>query len=141
MSWLKEMEVIEAVHGFLKTRGFEINHTVKNTTERGTDIIATSSIGKKIIKIETKGQTSSDKSSKRFGKEFDTNQKEDHLGRALLKFLGYLDQGYAPGIVLPDDNYDKSLVDEIRKSLKMLGLVVFLVNKHTGVSSIGDLPP
>jgi|SRR6267143_94641 len=75
MSWLKEMEVIEAVRIYLETKGFNINRVVHDTTEHGTDIVAASPSGKLIIKIEAKGQTSSDESSKRFGKEFNKNQK------------------------------------------------------------------
>ena len=140
MSWIKEMEVVEAVRKYLETKGFKINRVVADITERGTDIVATSPSQKMIIKIEAKGQTSSDKRSKRYGKEFNANQKEDHLGRALLKCLGYLDEGSAAGIALPEDTYNKSLVDKIERSLEILGLVVFFVSKN-GVSTIGSLPP
>jgi|SRR5207249_2350121 len=140
MTWLEEMEVIDAVRIYLETKSFEINRVVSATTEHGTDIVATSPRGKQIIKIEAKGQTSSDESSKRFGKEFNKNQKEDHLGRALLKCLGYLDGGFAAGIALPEDDDNRGLVDGIRRSLGRLGLVVFLVSKNKGVSTIGDLP-
>ena len=140
MSWLGEMEVIEAVLKYLKTNRFEINHVVEYTAEHGTDIVATSPIHKRTIKIEAKGQTSSDKNSKRFGKEFNTKQKEDHLGRALLKCLGYVDEGFAAGIAIPDDDYDKSLVDRIKKSLGILDLVVFFVSRRFKVSVVGRLP-
>jgi len=42
MTWLKEMEVIEAVRIYLETRSFKINRVVSATTEHGTDIVATS---------------------------------------------------------------------------------------------------
>ena len=67
MSWIKEMEVVEAVRKYLETKGFKINRVVADITERGTDIVATSPSQKMIIKIEAKGQTSSDKRSKRYG--------------------------------------------------------------------------
>src|SRR5437870_4279282 len=140
MSWLREVEVVEAVHCYLEAKGFKINRAVRNTTDRGTDIVATSPSQKAIIKIEAKGQTSSDKGSKRFGKEFDKNQKEDHLGRALVKCLGYLDEGFGAGIAFPEDDYHKRLVDGIKKSLGTLGLLVFFLSKNSGVSVIGDLP-
>ena len=140
MSWLGEMEVVEAVRSYLETKGSKINRVVRNTTERGADIVATSPSENVIIKVEAKGQTSSDQGSKRFGKEFDKNQKEDHLGRALVKCLGYLDEGFGAGIALPEDDYNKRLVDGIKKSLGTLGLLVFFVSKNSGVSVIGDLP-
>ena len=139
MSWLGEMEVVEAVRSYLETKGFKINRMVRNTTERGADIVATSPSENVIIKAEAKGQTSSDQGSKRFGKEFDKNQKEDRLG-ALVKCLGYLDEGFGAGIALPEDDYNKRLVDGIKKSLGTLGLLVFFVSKNSGVSVIGDLP-
>ena len=139
MSWLGEMEVVEAVRSYLETKSFKINRVVRNTTERGADIVATSPSENVIIKVETKGQTSSDQGSKRFGKEFDKNQKEDRIG-ALVKCLGYLDEGFGAGIALPEDDYNKRLVDGIKKSLGTLGLLVFFVSKNSGVSVIGDLP-
>ena len=103
MAWLKEMEVVDAVRSYLETRGFEVVHVVKNTSERGTDIVATSPT-KNTVKIEAKGQTRSDTHSKRFGKEFNTNQKEDNLGRALLTCLTYIDEGFFGGVALPSDD-------------------------------------
>jgi len=135
------MEVVEAVRRFIETRGFKINRVVRENTEHGTDIVATSPIQKIEIKVEAKGQTSSDKSSKRFGKEFNKNQKEDHLGRALLKCLRYLDEGCAAGVALPDDDYNKKLIDGISKPLRTLGVVVFFVSKNHDVSTTGVLPP
>ena len=64
----------------------------------------------------------------------------DHLGRALVKCLGYLDEGFGAGIALPEDDYNKALGDGIKKSLGTLGLLVFFVSKNSGVSVIGDLP-
>ena len=55
MAWLREMEVVVAVRSYLETRGFEIDHVVKNTLERGTDTVASSPL-KKIVKIEAKGR-------------------------------------------------------------------------------------
>jgi len=36
----------------------------------------------------------------------------DHLGRALVKCLGYLDEGFGAGIALPEDDYNKAPVSE-----------------------------
>ncbi len=44
------------------------------------------------------------------------------------------------GITLPEDDYNKRLVDGIKKSLGTLGLLVFFVSKNSGVSVIGHLP-
>ncbi len=139
MAWLKEMEIVEAVRDHLVSRGFDVNRMVRKATEKGTDIIAISPSKKKMIKIEAKGQTSSNVRSKRYGKEFTRNQKEDHLGRALLKCLSYLDEGFAAGIALPGDEYNMELVDRIKKELGMLGIVVLLADEE-GVSCVGNLP-
>ena len=54
MSWLGEMEAVEAVRSYLETKSFKINRVVRNTTERGADIVATSPSENVIIKVETK---------------------------------------------------------------------------------------
>ncbi len=33
-----------------------------------------------------------------------------------VKCLGHLDEGFAAGIALPEDDYNKSLIDEVKKS-------------------------
>jgi hypothetical protein len=147
MPWLKEMEVVEAVRYYLeRERGYEINRIVQKSTEHGTDIIATSPKQKTVIRIEAKGQTSSrgpkgsKKGSSRYGKEFNTNQKQDHLGRALLKSLSYLQEGYAAGIALPGDGYDRNMANSIERPLRRLGIVVFLVDEKHKVITMGNLP-
>ena len=33
-----------------------------------------------------------------------------------VKCLGHLDEGFAAGIALPEDDYNKSLIDEVKRS-------------------------
>jgi hypothetical protein len=137
--WLKEMEVVQAVRGYLETKGFKIENAVTHLREKGEDIVA-SSLRQERIKIEAKGQTSSDQRSNRFSKEFTPNQKENHLGRALFKCLTYLNEGSHAGIALPEDEYNKRLIEKIKKPLETLGIVIFFVNGKNNVSTVGKLP-
>ena len=52
--------------------------------------------------------------------------------------LGYLDEGFAAGIALPEDDYNKSLVGEVRKSL---GTRVTWVPNHLGLISKINISP
>src|SRR5579875_3761202 len=123
------MQVIGAVCSFLEKRGFEDIDAVKSVYEKKADICAKSPETKSIIKVEAKGQT------------FDQSQKQDHLGRALLKALQYLDEGAMAAIALPNDDYDLKLVNSIKKSLMKLGVIVFLVSKDGSVHiETGELP-
>jgi|GEM_PF-1732062 hypothetical protein len=134
------MQVIGAVCSFLEKRGFEDIDAVKSVYEKKADICAKSPETKSIIKVEAKGQTTS-KETARKGQEFDQSQKQDHLGRALLKALQYLDEGAMAAIALPNDDYDLKLVNSIKKSLMKLGVIVFLVSKDGSVHiETGELP-
>lgn len=141
MDKLLEMEVIGSVRKYLEKKNFIIKSTVKSTLEHGTDIVAVSPERKATVKIEAKGETSSNPKSKRYDMGFDKNQKRTHLGVALLKCLEAVDEGGTAGIALPADSYDKKLVDSIQKSLEKLGLIVFLVDEHRDVTvEVGKLP-
>src|SRR6266581_71891 len=139
MSWLGEMEVVEAVRSYLETKGFKINRVVKNTTERGADIVATSPSENVIIKIEARGQTSSDQGSKRLGGSSIRIKKRTTWAELWSSASAILTRALVRG-ALPEDDYNKRLVDGIKKSLGTLGLLVFFVSKNSGVSVIGDLP-
>jgi hypothetical protein len=139
MGWLKEMEVISSVVHYLRRMKYKAC-SIESVYQHGPDIEATSPRQVEIL-IEAKGRTSSKRKSDRYGKEFNKSQKQDHLGRALLKCLEYQDRRHMAGITLPDNDYDRELVNGIRKSLKKLGIIVFFVSdRHRVTVEIGKLP-
>lgn len=99
MVLLKEMQVIDAVCAFLTTRHFRVISRVQTVYQHGTDIVAESPRTHPRLAIEAKGQTTSRK-TRRIGKEFTANQKEDHLGRALVKSLQAITAGQAAATAL-----------------------------------------
>jgi len=110
------------------------------TSEHGPDIVARSVVGREIW-VEAKGRTSSKEGTNRFGKEFSRNQKEDHLGRALLKCCEYLSQrsDMIVGIGLPNDDTDSDLIQGIKPTLQRLKIMTFLVNEDGTVEASQDL--
>ncbi len=137
---LGEMDVIDSVTSYLKTKGYLITSKVESVDEHGIDVVAMSGRTKVKLNVEAKGQTSSKSETKRFGKEFTRNQKRDHLGKALLKSCECIHKHEAAAIALPDDTVDHELIDSIRGAIERLGIVVFLVDEMGAVRVVGNLP-
>jgi len=128
---LTENDVVEAVCIKLEYMGFEIKQRL-HTKQRGIDIIAYKD-GYTLM-IEAKGETSSDKSSNRFGQPFSQSQIKNHVGKTLLaafKLMSkYHDSArYGVGIALPDNSGHRKEVEQVRYVLKKLGLFIFWVNR------------
>ena len=133
---LTENDVISAVVSFLQKRGFTDIKT-KNTSQTGTDIEAIFPDGRTRLYGEAKGETSSKEGTPRYGIGFDTSQKEDHLGVALLWACQELsekrDYPFRIGIALPDDEKDHELIEGIEPVLKKLEIVAFLVERDRSI--------
>lgn len=129
---LFEDKVIDAVIRYLKDKGYRILSR-SDVTQQGYDLVAEKN-GKKIY-IEAKGQTSSKPGTKRYGKEFNTGQKFDHVVKAVLKAIQALNQetGSESGIGLPNDPGHMKLVESILPSMKLIGLRIFLVDENLKV--------
>jgi hypothetical protein len=136
------MDIIQYVSAYLEhTRIYEIKSKVRSVDDHGVDIVAVSPKTKVRLNVEAKGQTSTKNWSNRFGKEFDRNQKRDHLGKALLKCCEYIEKNEAAAIALPRDSVNKELIDSIRSTIRRLGIVVFLVDQKGIVQlAVGNLP-
>ena len=81
--------VIDGVIRYLKDKGYRILSR-SNVAQHGYDLVAKRD-GKKLF-IEAKGQTSSKPGTKRYGKEFHSGQKFDHVAKAVLKAIQTLNQ-------------------------------------------------
>ena len=128
---LLEMDVINAVVKYLeKVKGYGIKHAVKSTKEKGVDIEVYLPDGE-LLKIEAKGQTSSEPHSTRYKKEFSSNQKLDHVSKALYATCTYITHGNVGGIALPGDCKHRELVERIDKTIKTLRIRVFFVDVDT----------
>ena len=126
-SGIYEMDVINAVCSYLQSRGYNIRRRVKKVTDKGNDIEAIAPDYTELY-IEAKGSTSSQKGSARYGKEFNNNQKTDHVAKAVLKALSYVSTKKLGGIALPDDHVHQEIVKEVESVLKQVGIRVFFVD-------------
>ncbi|AXH15164.1 hypothetical protein CP985_11940 [Malaciobacter mytili LMG 24559] len=125
---LFESDVISSVCDFLKNYDFEIVQQL-NENQKGDDIIAINKNFK--IYIEAKGETSSKKTSNRFGKEFNTSQKKVHVSQALYRAIKMKEENNSlSGIALPETNAHKSLIEPIKKTLNEIGIEVFWVDSY-----------
>jgi hypothetical protein len=101
-----------------------------DTGQRGVDVIAIK--GKFTYYIEAKGETSSKKYSRRFGKAFSNKQIGSHVSRAVLAAMTILNSrpskaNTRAAIALPDTPGHRSLVQRIERPLRKLGVLVFWV--------------
>src|SRR5574341_2644059 len=82
---LLEFDVVNAVCVELESRGYTIRQKLQ-TTQRGDDIHAVKQTPTvRELFVEAKGETSSRKTSGRFGRPFDTAQIKTHVAEALFK--------------------------------------------------------
>ncbi len=139
--FLTETEVLDAVEIYLTHRGFTIQSRVPMVRAHGDDLVAVAPSGR-ILYVEAKGQTSEQPHTQRFGQEFTRNQKEDHLGRALVKATRCVSEGGRFAIALPGDAVDAELIRASAKAFDRLGIAALLVNSMDRAVSIaaGRLP-
>ena len=130
---LTENEVVKFTAKFLKENGYDINK-INSTNDRGYDIVAEKN-GVPLY-IEAKGQTSANKNSNRYGLEFDSGQKMDHVSKALY-YLMKTHNMYPKSkvaIALPSDQRHLDLIENISHSLSKLEICVYFVSENGLVS-------
>lgn len=138
MPMLFESDVIDAVCASLQTRGYNIREKL-GPTQRGDDIVAVKqgAVSVKLC-VEAKAETSSRKSSTRYGKPFTSAQIRVHVAEALYKAATVLSRpsGQAEiraAIALPGTATHRRLINEIQPVLTVLEIAVFFV------SAIGEV--
>ena len=144
---LFESEVIDAVCDKLESLGYKIQQKLQ-TNQQGDDIVAEKSgISQCRIFIEAKGETSSRKTSERFGRPFDSAQVRVHVAEAFYKAAQVLsvetNKEYVmiSGIALPNTQLHQNCVKNIQSVLDRLNIVVLWVheNKTVQISSSFEL--
>ena len=126
--------MIDFVIQYLKKKGFNIRSS-SDTYSHGFDIVAEKE--GRMLYVEAKGQTSSKPHTKRYGLEFNRNQKMDHVSKAIYSALKTKNQ-YTDSLVaiaLPADEVHNELVTAVIHSLKQVGIQVFLVAQDGVVKS------
>jgi hypothetical protein len=128
---LTEDQVVDAVCRELDERGYLIVERAA-ITQHGHDIVATKASMSVII--EAKGAGSSKPGTARFGNEFNSNQVNSHVARAVLKAMRVVSAGEArAGIALPDNQNHRQEVDQISAAPGAAGIAVFWVREPAEV--------
>jgi CHAT domain-containing protein len=129
---LTENDIVEKVTDFLETKGYRITQSL-TTNQQGIDIIAETESEK--LFIEAKGETSSVKTSKRFGLPFNKNQIKSHISVALLASMKVIskipaDNKTKIGIALPDTTEQRQVINEIKPALRKLKILIYWVTDN-----------
>ena len=138
---LFESDVVNAVCTELQARGYQIIQKLR-TNEQGDDIIAVKQAAPvRELYVEAKGETSSRKGSRRYGKPFQGAQIRIHVGQAFYKAAAVLStkgEGVEvrAGIALPNTKGHHSIVDKIAPVLNQLGIAVFWVQEGGEVQTV-----
>lgn len=130
-----------AVVGCLRRNGFG-RPRVASLHQHGPDIIAPTPNRRRELWIEAKGETSSDPGSNNYDNPFRSNQREDHLGKALLKCAQWTsaNRKVCAGIAFPADEGHVQLISGIMPTLKKLRYTVFVVKQNGRVLTPLGLP-
>jgi hypothetical protein len=129
---LYEKHVVDSVCHFLKRKGFSITQCLP-TRAHGEDIKALAPDQRQQITIEAKGATSSDPTSKRFGKSFSSNQVQDHVAKAVYSAAKHVSSVRLTGVAFPKNDAHIEYVGRILPALKRLKIEVFWVSPDGGV--------
>ncbi len=131
---LDENDVVDAICEYLPSEGYQVVAR-KTTTQQGVDLVAVDSSGAKLL-IEAKGQTSSKRTSKRYGKPFSPSQLLDHTAKALYAAAKlrcqYRNQQVA--LAFPDHPPIRKLVIPVKQALAKLAIDVLWVSNDGSVS-------
>ena len=126
---LTENDIVINVCSYLTEHGYNIKQAL-TTTQKGIDIIALKD--EKVILIEAKGETSASEGTKRFGKEFNSNQAKHHIAMALYAVSCYKtehpDELHTFGLAFPKNDNHRKAVNKIMRVIKELDIKIFWVD-------------
>ncbi len=131
---MNENDVVQAVSEYLIQQGFKVKSAT--TQQTGIDIQGIKSNEQWII--EAKGETSSEKSSKRYGKIMTKSQHYSQVSTCMFKIMQELKKSSSNkktnlGMAFPKNKIFLELVDSIYPSIKKVGIKVLWVNKDSTI--------
>lgn len=129
---LTENDVVQKIVEYLKNEDYTILQSL-TTSQARIDVIAENQFEK--IHIEAKDETSSYKSSKRFGLPFNRKQVKTHISVALLatmKVISNPPDGSRTkvGLALPETKEQKEIISKIKTALNKLEIRIYWVNQR-----------
>jgi hypothetical protein len=131
---LSEDDVVSSVCDYLKQNGYRVVSSC-TTKQQGVDIIAEHLASKSTLRVEAKGETSNDPSSKRFGKPFDNAQVSSHVAGAFYAASAMLNSDRQKvAMAFPSTELHRRHVSRIAEAIRRLEIVVFWVKADRSVS-------
>ena len=136
---LTEDEVVQSVRKYLDKTGYRVDK-ICSTSEQGIDIEAVNIKTGRPLFVEAKGGTSSKPDTKRFGLSFTRNQAKTHIAVALYwaakQRQKHGTEAAEIALAFPDDGLHPELVDEISKSIRNIGIIVYFVDAGQNVRTL-----
>jgi hypothetical protein len=124
-------DITDIVADRLEREGWEV--TKAYAQQRKDSVVAVK--GKERLIINSKGETSSDPESSRFGKPFDNSQAKTQVGDGLLRLLDRVGiDGTSIGLALPDNPAHRNAVSTFAPAYPALGLRIYWVAADRGVT-------
>lgn len=135
---LNENDVVATVDRYLRNSGWRIV-AARGTHQHGPDIEAAHSRSGRRLYVEAKGETSSRRGSRRYGKPFNSGQMWDHVAKAFYKAATVRSQPRTrprpqAAIALPRNPRHEDLVRAIEGALVRLGVSVLWVEPRKTVT-------
>lgn len=131
---LFEDHVVDAVCEHLHQNGWTIVSRAY-ANQRGDDVVAERD--GVTLRVEAKGETSSNPNSSRFGLPFDGTQRDVNVGEAVLRSMKVISASSDHvGVALPGTPEYRSLVDKVLPALQRLSIRVFLVRPDRAVDEL-----
>ena len=138
---LFELEIIDAICQDLNQKGYITVSRKKEIRYEGIDIIAKKDEPgeKQFYYIEVVGGTSSDPTSNRFGKPFDSTQCKIHVAEQLFACMKLMSMpkiegaSYRIAMAFEDNKHYRKFIDEIKSSLEKVNIEVLLINDNKEV--------
>jgi len=130
---LTENKIIEYTSIYLENNGYKIIG-IKDTTKKGIDIEAIHPKKGKCF-VEAKGETSSKKGTKRYGKPFTISQIKTHIGVALLKTFQIKQESEISNVLiaLPFEENHKKIINSIMSCLIKTNIKILYVKENGDV--------
>lgn len=127
---LDENYITDLLEAYFINNDYQIVNKL-TTIQRGIDLVVKDKYGISIY-IEIKGQTSSISTSKRYGKPFDADQINNHVGRALLATFKAMNRFTSKNdkfaIAFPDTPSHEKVLNHIKSTLGKLNVIIYLVS-------------
>jgi hypothetical protein len=139
---LTEDQVNVAVKEFLKGRGW-VNLEIRKGRQPGIDVLGDHPVGTRWVQVESKGGTSGQPGSAKFGKPYERNDVLNNVSCAVFTTIA-LQERSAENVVLialPDDEVNLEMISMVQATLRTLNVGVLAVSTSGVRVHFGEVDP